>query len=400
VKPDPSAFSELAASVVARYRALVARGRIEADPAQAELAQGLDALAAQLAGYRPARRPGTLGRLIGAKPSEPPRGLYVHGAVGRGKTFLMDLFFETAPVAAKRRVHFHAFMADVHARIHRWRQMRKRGEVLGDDPIAPVAAALATEAALLCFDEFSVRDIADAMILARLFGALFGADVVVVATSNVAPDDLYKDGLNRALFLPFLDLLRERMAVVELGARMDYRLQKLARAPVYYRPDDSQADAAMDAAYLRLTGQARGAPCELPLLGRLVDVPQAVGGVARFGFDDLCRRPLGASDFLALAQHFHTIFIDHIPVLREAERNEAKRFITLIDTLYDRRVKLVASAAAEPDALYQGQTGAEAFEFARAASRLIEMRSLDYLAAPHGGDAGASSGDLGGLIDT
>jgi cell division protein ZapE len=379
---------------------LVARGRIEADPAQAELAERLDALAAQLAGYRPARRPGALGWLIGAKPSEPPRGLYVYGAVGRGKTFLMDLFFETAPPAAKRRVHFHAFMADVHARIHRWRQMRKRGEVLGDDPIAPVAAALAIEAALLCFDEFSVRDIADAMILARLFGALFAAGVVVVATSNVAPDDLYKDGLNRALFLPFLDLLRERMAIVELGARMDYRLQKLARAPVYYCPADATADAAMDAAFLRLTGQARGAPRELPLLGRMVDVPHAVDGVARFGFDDLCRRPLGAPDFLALAQHFHTIFIDHIPVLPEAERNAAKRFITLIDTLYDRRVKLVASAAAEPDALYQGRTGAEAFEFARAASRLIEMRSLDYLAAPHGGDAGASSGDLGGLIDT
>ena len=379
---------------------LVARGRIEADPAQAELAERFDALAAQLAGYRPARRPGALGWLIGARPSEPPRGLYVYGAVGRGKTFLMDLFFETAPVAAKRRVHFHAFMADVHARIHRWRQIRKRGEVSGDDPIAPVAAALAIEAAVLCFDEFSVRDIADAMILARLFGALFAAGVVVVATSNVAPDDLYKDGLNRALFLPFLDLLRERMAVVELGARMDYRLQKLARAPVYYYPDDGNADAAMDAAFLRLTGQAHGTPRELPLLGRIVDVPQAVDGVARFGFDDLCRRALGASDFLALAQHFHTIFIDHIPVLREAERNEAKRFITLIDTLYDRRVKLVASAAAEPNALYQGQSGAEAFEFARAASRLIEMRSLDYLAAPHGGDAGASSGDLGGLIDT
>ena len=399
MKSVPSANPEPAGSAAARYGMLVAAGRIEADPAQAELAERLDALAAQLVGYRP-RRPGAFGWLIGARPSEPPRGLYVHGAVGRGKTFLMDLFFETAPVAAKRRVHFHAFMADVHARIHRWRQMRKRGEVVGDDPIAPVAAALAIEAALLCFDEFSVRDIADAMILARLFAALFAAGVVVVATSNVAPEDLYKDGLNRALFLPFLDLLRERMAVVELGARMDYRLQKLARAPVYYRPDDIQADAAMDAAFLRLTGQTRGAPRELPLLGRMVGVPQSVDGVARFGFDDLCRRPLGAPDFLALAQHFHTIFIDHIPVLPEAERNAAKRFITLIDTLYDRRVKLVASAAAEPDALYLGQSGAEAFEFARAASRLIEMRSLDYLAAPHGGDAGGSSGDLGGLIDT
>jgi len=387
-------------AVAARYRTLVAAGRIEADPAQEELAARFDALATRLEGYRSTRRSSVLGRLIGARPSEPPRGLFVHGAVGRGKTFLMDLFFESARVALKRRVHFHAFMADVHARVHDWRRKRKRGEVLGDDPIGPVAAALAAEATLLCFDEFSVRDIADAMILARLFGALFAAGVVVVATSNVAPDDLYKDGLNRALFLPFLELLRERMAVVELGARMDYRLQKLARAPVYYCPDDASAGAAMDAAFLRLTGQARGAPRELPLLGRTVDVPQAVDGVARFGFDDLCRRPLGAPDFLALAQHFHTIFIDHIPVLPEAERNAAKRFITLIDALYDRRVKLVASAAAEPDALYQGQSGAEAFEFARAASRLIEMRSLDYLAAPHGGDAGASSGDLGGLIDT
>jgi cell division protein ZapE len=312
----------------------------------------------------------------------------------------MDLFFEAAQVAPKRRVHFHAFMADVHARIHRWRQMRKRGEVLGDDPIAPVAAAIAAEAALLCFDEFSVRDIADAMILARLFGALFAAGIVVVATSNVAPDDLYKDGLNRALFLPFLGLLRERMEIVELGARTDYRLQKLARAPVYYCPDDATADAAMDAAFARLTGQARGAPRELPLLGRRLSVPEAVDGVARFGFDDLCRRPLGAPDFLALAQHFHTLFVDHIPVLAEGERNAAKRLITLIDALYDTKVKLVASAAAEPDALYQGKSGAEAFEFARAASRLIEMRSLDYLAAGHGGQPGASSGDLGGLIDT
>ncbi len=387
-------------SVAARYQALVTEGRIEADPAQANLAERLDRLAAQLESYRPARRPSAFSRFIGVRPGEPPRGLYIYGAVGRGKTFLMDLFFEAAPLAAKRRVHFHAFMADVHSRIHRRRQMRKRGEVLGDDPIAPVALALASEETLLCFDEFSVRDIADAMILARLFGALFAAGVVVVSTSNVAPDDLYEDGLNRALFVPFLGLLAERMEVVELGARTDYRLQKLARAPVYYCPDDAVADAAMDAAFLHMTGQPRGRSCELPLLGRTVQVPQAVNGVARFDFDDLCRRPLGAADFLALAQHFHTIFVDHVPVLPEAERNAAKRFIMLIDALYDRRVKFVASAAAEPDALYQGHSGAEAFEFARAASRLIEMRSIDYLAAPHGGDAGASSGDLGGLIDT
>jgi cell division protein ZapE len=245
-----------------------------------------------------------------------------------------------------------------------------------------------------------VRDIADAMILARLFRALFAAGVVVVATSNVAPDDLYKGGLNRALFVPFLDLLGERMEAVELSARRDYRLQKLRRAPVYYCPDDAAADAAMDAAFARLTGQPHGRPRELSLLGRKLAVPQAVDGIARFTFDDLCRRPLGAADFLALAEEFPTLLVDHIPVLAEGERNAAKRFITLIDALYDRKVKLVASAAAEPHELYPGGSGAEAFEFARAASRLMEMRSLDYLSAPHGADKGASSGDLGGLIDT
>ena len=386
--------------VLERYSALLAEGRIEADPAQSDLARRLDALADRLDGYRPARPQGVLGRWFAAKPSEPPRGLYIYGAVGRGKTFLMDLFYDSVDVHPKRRAHFHAFMADVHARVHAWRQSRKRGAVEGDDPIAPVAAMLAEGASLICFDEFSVRDIADAMILARLFRALFAAGVVVVATSNVAPGDLYKDGLNRALFLPFLDLLRERMEVVELSARLDYRLQKLRRAPVYYCPDDAAAAAAMDAAFLRLTGLASAPPRQLALLGRTVDVPQAIGRVARFGFDALCRRPLGAADFLAIAEEFHTLFVDHIPVLAARERDAAKRFITLIDALYDRKVKLIASAAAEPDALYPAGHADEAFEFARTASRLIEMRSLDYLSAPHGADKGASAGDLGGLIDT
>jgi len=386
--------------VFGRYSALLAEGRIEADPAQADLARTLDALADRLDGYRPARAQGALGRWFAGKPSEPPRGLYIHGAVGRGKTFLMDMFFEDVRVAPKRRAHFHAFMADVHARIHAWRQARKRGAVEGDDPIAPVAAMLAEGASLICFDEFSVRDIADAMILARLFRALFAAGVVVVATSNVAPGDLYKDGLNRALFLPFLDLLRERMEVVELTARLDYRLQKLRRAPVYYCPDDAAAEAAMDAAFLRLTGLTSAPPRQLALLGRTLDVQQATDRVARFDFDALCRRPLGAADFLALAEEFHTLFVDHIPVLAARERDAAKRFIILVDALYDRKVKLIASAAAEPEALHPAGDGAEAFEFARTASRLIEMRSLDYLAAPHGANKGASAGDLGGLIDT
>src|SRR5271166_4547056 len=300
-------------SISARYRALVRDGGFEYDPAQAALADRLDALCQGLQGYRADMRPGALAWLIGAKPADPPCGLYIHGPVGRGKTMLMDLFFDAVEAPLKRRAHFHAFMADVHARLYQWRQALKRGETSGDDPIAPVAGELARQASLLCFDEFSVRDIADAMILGRLFTALFAAGVVVVATSNVAPDDLYKDGLNRALFLPFVALLRGRLDVVELDARTDYRLEKLVRAPVYYTPLSPKADAALDAAFFALTGCKRGPPAEIELLGRLLHVPQAVGGVARFEFDALCRRPLGSADYLELAERFQTLFVDHIP---------------------------------------------------------------------------------------
>ncbi len=220
-------------SIAEQYRALVADHRFEFDPAQAALADRLDALSAKLRGYAADVRPSALARFIGVKRAESPRGLYIHGSVGRGKTMLMDLFFSAAEVPLKRRAHFHGFMADVHARLHEWRRARKKGAVTGEDPIAPVAAELAREASLLCFDEFAVRDIADAMILGRLFTALFSAGVVVVTTSNVDPADLYKDGLNRALFLPFVALLRERLDVVELDARTDYRLEKLVRGPVY-----------------------------------------------------------------------------------------------------------------------------------------------------------------------
>ena len=205
----------------------------------------------------------------------------------------MDMFFNSAEGPRKRRAHFHAFMADVHARLHQWRQALKRGEATGEDPIAPAAAELAREATLLCFDEFSVRDIADAMILGRLFEALFAAGMVVVATSNVAPDELYNDGLNRALFLPFIALIEERLDVIELDARTDYRLEKLKRAPVYYAPISSKADAALDTAFLALTGHERGQRMKIELLGRYLDMPQAIDGVARFDFDALCRRPLG-----------------------------------------------------------------------------------------------------------
>jgi cell division protein ZapE len=263
-----------------------------------------------------------------------------------------------------------------------------------------VAGELAREASLLCFDEFSVRDIADAMILSRLFTALFAAGVVAVATSNVAPDELYKDGLNRALFLPFVALLHERLEVVELDARADYRLEKLKRAPVYYSPISAKADASLDAAFRALTGHDKGEPARIELLGRHVDVPQAIDGVARFDFDALCRRPLGSADYLHIAQRFHTVVLDHIPALGANERNEAKRFIILIDALYDMRVKLIASAAGEPKALYSGADNAEAFEFARTASRLYEMRSADYLALPHGRESGSQAGDLGGIAET
>jgi cell division protein ZapE len=386
-------------TVAEQYRGLVLHHRLQYDPAQAALAERLDALAAKLTGYRTDAVSNVLARLIGMRSAEPPRGLYVHGAIGGGKTMLMDFFFSAVDVPLKRRAHFHGFMADVHARLHEWRKARKAGKVTGEDPIAPVAAELAREAFVLCFDEFAVRDIADAMILGRLFAALFADGVVVVATSNVAPSDLYKEGLNRALFLPFIDLIGERLDIVELDARADYRLEKLVRAPVYYTPLSPKADAALDAAFLALTCVRRGEGAQIELLGRFLDVPQAAGGVARFDFDALCRRPLGSSDYLEIAERFHTVIVDRIPVLTAAERNEARRFIILIDALYDMRVKLVASAAAEPEALFAAAEGAEAFEFARTASRLIEMRSADYLALPHGRD-GSRSGDLGGIAET
>ena len=401
--PIPPAPGRDPGSVAARYDALVRGGAIEPDPAQVDLVARLDALIADLARREPARG-GALAWLLRPKaPEPPPRGLYVWGLVGRGKTMLMDLFHEAAP-PPKRRVHFHAFMADAHERIHRHRQAVKRGEAKklgwGDDPIPHVAADLAREARLLCFDEFAVTDIADAMILGRLFTALFADGVTVVATSNVEPDRLYEGGLNRALFLPFIGFLQERVEVVRLDSRTDFRLEKLGGSPVYHVPADARAHAALGEAFAKLAGTARGRPMTIAVHGHDVAIPEAAGGVARFTFADLCATPLGASDYLALARRFHTVVLEDIPAMTEARRNEAKRFITLIDTLYDGRVKLLASAAAEPPGLYSAQTGREAFEFERTVSRLIEMRSQDYLGLPHGRPDSEATGNTTGLAET
>jgi cell division protein ZapE len=291
-------------------------------------------------------------------------------------------------------------MLDVHERVHTWRQQRKAGAVKGDDPIEPVAAALASEAWLLCFDEFHVTDIADAMILGRLFSRLFEHGVVVVATSNVAPDDLYRDGLNRALFLPFIELLKQHMTVMRLEARTDFRLEKLSGRTTWFMPLDEEADAALDLAWERMTGVGHGERVQLHVKGRTLDIPEAARGVARFTFPQLCEQPLGAADYLRMAHEFHTLIIDHIPVMTYETRNAAKRFIILIDTLYDHAVKLVASANAEPDALYRATEGVEALEFKRTASRLIEMQSEGYLALPHGSRPTGVATSLQGVVDT
>jgi cell division protein ZapE len=384
----------------AQYQALVTSGAIEPDAAQAEAAEAFAALEERLASYKPARKQGLLGRLFADKNGGPPRGLYIHGEVGRGKTMLMDLFFQHSAVAHKRRAHFHEFMAEVHERIYGFRQNIARGEIADGDVITLTAASIFDEAWLLCFDEFHVTDIADAMILGRLFSRLFELGTVVVATSNVAPDDLYKGGLNRALFLPFIAQISDHMDVLRLDARTDFRLEKLAGVKMWLVPADRDAAAALDKAWVKLTGNAPCKPRDISIKGRVLHVPCSAHGVARFSFADICEQPLAGSDYLRLAHDYHTILIDRIPVMDYAERNAAKRFITLIDTLYDNAVKLMASAEADPVSLYIGSEGAETNEFKRTSSRLIEMSSESYLALPHGHKDSAASGSSTGLVET
>jgi len=357
-----------------RYRARIRDGDIRADPAQRAAVEKLQLLHMRLKDYNPGRgKKVSLGWLGFGRREEPDHqltGLYIYGGVGRGKSMLMDLFFEAAPVRAKRRVHFHAFMQEVQVGVHIARESNI------DDPIRTVADEVAESATLLCFDEFQVTDIADAMILGRLFQALFRRGVVVVATSNRPPEDLYKDGLNRQLFLPFIDLLHDKMDLIELESQTDYRLGRLATEQRYFAPLGPHARQAMDAAWARETGGAEGEAVTLSIRGRRIRIERATDEAGRADFQALCSQPLGPHDYLTVAERFTVFFLDDIPEMGWAMNNEAKRFVTLIDAFYEARVKLYCSAAVRPEALYTEGKGA--FEFARTASRLAEMQAADY----------------------
>ncbi|MEQ1617687.1 MAG: cell division protein ZapE [Terricaulis sp.] len=348
------------------YRARLAGGDLSPDADQAALAERLEALAQDLARWKPAP---WLGR------GGVPRGLYLWGPVGRGKSMLMDLFFEAIAVKKKRRTHFHEFMLETHARLREARANRGESH---EQIIAQIARQIAEESQLLCFDEVQVTDIADAMILGRLFERLFAEGVVMVATSNRPPDELYKNGLNRQLFLPFIALLKQRLDLIAIAGARDYRLAQLMAAPVYYWPLGPAAEEAMARAWDRLTLGASPHAVTLDVGGRPLQVERQAAGVARFAFAELCGRPLGVGDFLELAERFHTVLVEHIPCLSPSMREEAARFRTLVDALYEAKVKLVASAETEPAGLYPA--GDQSFEFERTASRLMEMRSESYLA--------------------
>ncbi len=347
----------------------IAAGTLRPDPAQHAVLEQLESLRLWLE-TNADRRVGLFAGLF-AKPVTPPPGLYLWGGVGRGKSMVMDLFTEATDIRAKRRVHFHAFMQSVHHGMH---QARKQGV---EDPLAPVADDIIRSARLLAFDEMQITDITDAMVVGRLFEKLLAAGTVIVTTSNRPPADLYKNGLNRALFLPFIDMLETRFTVTELVSPTDYRQHRLSGMQVYFHPA-SRVSAQIDALWSDLTGSARGEPLSLPVNGRSVTVPRFANGVGRASFWDLCAQPLGPGDYLAIASALRVLILEDIPQLSASNYNEAKRFVILIDALYEARVRLICSAADIPERLYLEGTGA--FEFERTASRLREMQGADWSA--------------------
>ena len=380
--------------VQSRLENRIADGVLVRDAEQTEAARALDSRLEALSEYTPSSGR-LLKRFLGSRETV-PRGLYMYGGVGRGKSMLMDWFFEAADFAPKRRTHFHAFMLDVHDRINAWRKLDKAGRRAsphhvrgaGDDPIAPVARAIASEAKLLCFDEFHVTDITDAMILSRLFEALWvNEGVVVIATSNRAPDGLYENGLNRSLFLPFINMMPVHLIMHAFDGETDHRLRALTAAPIYHAPLGPSADLEISAAWDRLTRGAEPSPKELIVQGRTLSFPQTARGVLRSDFEALCESNRSPAEYLEIAQAFHTVILENVPEMGVHMRNAAKRFVTLIDALYETRTKLVISAAVEPDVLYEKGDGA--FEFERTVSRLMEMRTEEYLSLERGQDSSA-----------